>query len=93
MDQDVTWYAGRPRPRPHCARWGPSHPISPKRGVGLQLHFGPYLLWPNGWMDQGATWYEGRPRPKTHCDSWESSSPKRGTAPANFGPMSIVAKW
>ena len=20
MDQDVTWYEGRPRPRPHCAR-------------------------------------------------------------------------
>jgi len=26
MDQDATWYAGRPRPRPHCARWGPSSP-------------------------------------------------------------------
>ena len=25
--------------------------------------FGPYLLWPNGWMDQGATWYGGRPWP------------------------------
>ena len=24
MDQDDTWYGGRPRPRPHCARWGPS---------------------------------------------------------------------
>jgi len=23
--------------------------------------FGPYLLWPNGWMDQDATWYGGRP--------------------------------
>jgi len=23
--------------------------------------FGPYLLWPNGWIDQDATWYEGRP--------------------------------
>jgi len=26
-----TWYGGRTRPRPHCARWGPSYP-SPKRG-------------------------------------------------------------
>ena len=25
MDKDVTWYGGRPRPRPHCARWGPSY--------------------------------------------------------------------
>jgi len=26
MDQDETWYGGRPRPRPHCVRWGPSFP-------------------------------------------------------------------
>jgi len=24
MDQDATWCGGRPRPMPHCARWGPS---------------------------------------------------------------------
>jgi len=29
MDQDVTWYAGRPRPRPHCVRYELS---SPKTG-------------------------------------------------------------
>jgi len=23
MDQDATWYGDRPRPRPHCIRWGP----------------------------------------------------------------------
>ena len=23
--------------------------------------FGPFLLWPNGWMHQDATWYGGRP--------------------------------
>jgi len=28
-DQDETWHAGRPRPWPHCVRWGPSYP-SPK---------------------------------------------------------------
>jgi len=22
MDQDTTWYEGRPRPRPHCVTWG-----------------------------------------------------------------------
>jgi len=26
MDQDTTWYGGRPRPRGHCLRWGPSSP-------------------------------------------------------------------
>jgi len=24
MDQDATWYGGRPHPRPHCVTWGPS---------------------------------------------------------------------
>jgi len=26
MDQDATWYIGKPRPRHHCVRWGPSFP-------------------------------------------------------------------
>jgi len=26
MDQDATWYEGRPRPRPHCVTRGPSSP-------------------------------------------------------------------
>jgi len=26
MDQDATWYSGKPRPRPRCVRWGPSSP-------------------------------------------------------------------
>jgi len=26
MDQDTTRYGGRPRPRRHCVRWGPSYP-------------------------------------------------------------------
>jgi len=24
MDEDAAWYGSRPRPRPHCIRWGPS---------------------------------------------------------------------
>jgi len=27
MDQDETSHGGRPRPRPHCLRWGPSSPF------------------------------------------------------------------
>ena len=27
MDPDATWYEGRPRPQPHCVRWGPSSPL------------------------------------------------------------------
>jgi len=46
---------------------GPGHIVldgdpasaSPK-GAQLPI-FGPYLLWPNGWMDQDATWWGGKP--------------------------------
>ena len=31
MDQDITWYGARPRPRRLCVRWGPAPP-SPKGG-------------------------------------------------------------
>jgi len=91
MDQDETWHAGRPRPWPHCVRWGPSSP-SPK-GEQPPI-FGLYLLWSNGCMDQDATWYEGRPRPMRLGVRWgpHSPYPKGGKAPPNHGPMFIVAK-
>ena len=34
MDQDATWYGGRPRPRRHCIRWASS---SPRKGYNTQL--------------------------------------------------------
>jgi len=65
---------------PHCVRWGPSFP-SPK-GTQPPI-FGPYLLWPNGWMDKDATWYGDRPRPRRLSVRWGLSSPpqKGGRAP------------
>ena len=45
MDQDVTWYEGRLRHRPHCVRWEPSFP-SPKPGHSRPL-FGPCILYSN----------------------------------------------
>jgi len=65
-------------------------PIS-KKGVEPPI-FGPFLLWPNGWMHQEATRYGGRPQPRRLCVRWgPSPSPQRGAAP-NFRPMSVVAK-
>jgi len=128
MDQDETWHAGRPRPWPHCVRWGPRSPSQkgggapkfsahvycvktagwikmvlglevgfspgdftldgdplppPKRGRSPFPIFGPFLLWPNGWMHQDATWYGGRPWPRRHCVRWGPSSalPKKGAEP------------
>jgi len=63
MDQNVTWFGGKPRPRRRCVRWGPS-PRPQKRGGTLSLIVGPFLLWPNGCMHQDATLYEGRPQPR-----------------------------
>ena len=39
VDQDVTWYGARPRPRRLCVRWGPSPP--PPKGTDLPLSFTP----------------------------------------------------
>jgi len=89
MDQDATWYGGRPRPRPHCARQGPS---PQEKGAQLYPIFGPYLLSRNGWMDQDATWYWGKPRPRPHCARWGPSSPTPKGHTPNFLPISIVAK-
>ena len=63
MDQDATWYGGRPRPWPHCVRWGL---LSPK---GHTANFRP-MSWPNGWLDQGSRCHlAGRQlsRPRRQC--------------------------
>ena len=93
MDQDVTWYGARPRPRQLCVRWGPRSP-SPKRGRSPAQIFGPCLLWPNGWMDEAGTWHAGRPQPRRLCVRWEPSPPpQKGPSPLpNFLPISVVAK-
>ena len=41
MDQDATWYGGRPRPRPHYVRWGP---IAPPDGGTAALCFRPMSI-------------------------------------------------
>jgi len=30
LDQDATWYRGKPRPRRRCVRWGRSSPLNPQ---------------------------------------------------------------
>jgi len=88
MDQDATWYGGRPRPKRHGVGWGPT---SPKTGHSTNSSpplFGPCLLWPNGWMDQDTTWYGGRPRARRHCVMGTQLQPtERGTAASTFQPI------
>jgi len=46
QDETLTWHTGRPRPRPHCVRWGSSSPVergSPTFEIyGLRLCLHPY---------------------------------------------------
>jgi len=60
---------------------------SPKRGWSPSPVFGPFVLWPDGWMHQDATWYGGRPQPRGLCVRWgPSPTPKKGGEPQFFGP-------
>jgi len=70
--------------RSHIVHDGDPAPTQ-KRGGRARPIFGPWPLWPNGWMDSDATWYAGRPRPTRHCIRWgPSSPPQKGTEPRQF---------
>jgi len=91
IDQDVTWYRGRPWPRPHCVRWGPS---SPK---GTLPPFSPHICCSQtvGWimMPLGTEEGLGPGHIVLNEDSALLSLRKKGhSSLTTFRPMSIVAK-
>jgi len=54
MDQDATWYGGRPRRRPHCVRWGPAPPSKKEVRVGHsspQFSAHVYCVQTAGWIE------------------------------------------
>ena len=61
---------------------------SPKRGQSPLTIFGPFPLWPKGWMHQDVTWYGARPQSTVLCVRWgHSPLPKKGAEPPpNFRP-------
>jgi len=63
MDQDVIWYGGRPWPKPHCSRWGPSSP-PPKKGAQQPHHFSAHVY-------RGQT---ARYRSRCHLVRWYASA-------------------
>jgi len=91
MDQDETWHEGRPRPRPHCVRWGPS---SPQKG-----HSSPQF-WAHicccqtvGCLKMPLGTKVGLGPGHIVVDGDPALHPKREHSPfPNFRPMSIVAK-
>jgi len=85
MDQDATWYGGKPRPRRRCVRWGRSS--SPKATAPV---FGPCLLWPNGWINEDATWHEVDLGPRHIVLDGDPAHPARGALhPPLFGPCYV----
>jgi len=65
---------------------------APLKGAQPPPAFGPYILWPSGWMDEDAAWYGSRLRPSPHCVRRGPCCPReKGTAAPSFRPMSVVA--
>jgi len=57
----------------------------PKRRRSLLPIFGPFSLWPNGWVHRDATWYGGRPQPRGLCVRWgPSPHPQKGSGAPKF---------
>ena len=75
MDQDATCYGGRPWPRRHCVRWGPSSTL-PKKGVEFPPLFVAHVYCDltAGWI-KIHTWGGGGPWSRPPCARWGSSSP------------------
>jgi len=90
MDQDATWYGGRPRPTQHCVRCGPSYPQKNGHTHSTQFLAHVYCGQMAGWMKTplgtevdlcpGHIVLDGVPAPA-----------KGAQQPPSFQPMSIVA--
>ena len=58
-----------------------------KGGESPSPIFGPFLLWPNGWMHQDSTSFGGRRQPRRLCVRLGPSPfPKKGAEPPIFRP-------
>jgi len=90
MDQDETWRAGRPRPFPHCVRWGPSSP-SPKGGQLPQISAHICCGQMAGWIKMPLGMEEGLGPGNFVLDGDPAlPSPKRGWIPSSiFGPCPL----
>jgi len=90
VDQDVTWYGGRPQPTRHCIRWGSSYPLLNGHGplFSANVRCGETAGWSKMSLGMEVGLGPG------DCVRWGPSSPqKKGTpTPDKFWPMSIVAE-
>jgi len=87
MDHDATWYGGRPRPRRHCVRWGPSSPA--KKGHSPPI-FGQCCGQTAAWIKMPLGTEVGLSPGHIVLDG--DQLPKKGHSNPPLGPMAIVAK-
>jgi len=83
-DQHETWHTGRPRPWPHCVRWGPSSPPPMGHSPQFSAHVscGQMAAWIK--MSLGMELGLG---PGDFVLEWDPAPlPKRETEPPIFGP-------
>jgi len=86
MDQD-TWYGGRPLPRRHCVKWGPSSP-SPKGGrAPPQFSAHVYCGQTAGWIKVALGMEVGLGPGHIVLDGNPAPLPKKGTESPIFGPF------
>jgi len=85
MDQDITWCGGRPQPRRHCFRWGPSSTV-PKKEVEPPPQFSAHV-----YCGQTAAWIKmalgmevGLGPGHIVLDGDPAPVPKRGQSFPNF---------
>ena len=79
IDQDATWYGGRPQPWRQCVRWEPSS--SSKKSTAAPT-FRPMPIVVKR-LD-GSRCHKGRPWPRPHCVRWGPISPKVAQPPQFF---------
>jgi len=107
MQQNATWYGGRPQPRRLCVRWDPAptpkwadpkfsaHVYCSQTAAWIKMPLGTEVgaVGPGHIVPNG--WMDEdtacRPRPRPHCTRRGPSSLESGTAPPSFRPMFIVA--
>jgi len=85
MDQDAIWYVGRPRPRPHYVRWGPS---PPRKGTAAP-HFPVHACCRQtaGWIKMILGMEVDVGSGNTVIDGDPASLPKKGQSLPNFRPI------
>jgi len=84
MHQNTTWYGGRPQPRRHCVRWGPSFP--PPKGHSPQFSSNVRCSQTAGWtkMPLGSLVWRLASAQATLCSMGTEVPRKKGTAFTQF---------